>query len=80
VAVATDQEKHLAEEGNATTRGPRGLSWEEMEAVNRADRRRDFRELTPGQRLEQAFELSELALRLQEAFQAERRGRERQRA
>ena len=35
--------------------------WRRMEAATLALRRREFRETTPGERIERAFELNELA-------------------
>ena len=57
----------------ATTRKRRGLTWEEMEAVNRAGRRADGQR-TPEERLERGFQLSEFAMRLAEAPKTRRGG------
>lgn len=54
-----------------------GLTWEQMEEIDRADRRRDYIEKTPGQRLKEVLQLSELSLRL---YDAGERLRERGRA
>ncbi len=48
-------------------------AWKRMEAATLEYRRREFRETTPGQRLEQAFELNELASELRAGFLRARR-------
>lgn len=49
----------------ATPEQPRkGISWQEMESVRKTDLRSDYRDLTPGRRIEQGIELSKFATAL----------------
>jgi hypothetical protein len=58
----------MAEPRDEREKSDEAAAWARMEAATLAYRRRHYRETTPGQRIEEAIELSELAMELREAM------------